>query len=78
MRFLLKSLKAEKLGDNEVFVLRNHNGTLIAESKDPIAFKKEQAEYEYQTGNSTYVQVEQTPVPDHEEDVINYRHLGAN
>ena len=78
MRLLAKLLREEKLEDKEVFVLRNHNGTLIAESKDPIAFKKEQAFYEYQTGNSTYVQVERTPVPHHEEDVTDYRYLGED
>ena len=77
MRLLAKRLREEKLDDNEVFVLRNHNGTLIAESKDPVAFKEEQALYEYHTGNLTDVTVEQTPVAYHEEDVVHSRPLGS-
>jgi len=44
-----------------VYVARNHNGNLIAMSKNRNDIEKEMFEYEYQTGNKTVLSIEINP-----------------
>jgi|TARA_R100000482_G_scaffold101828_1_gene44973 hypothetical protein len=75
MKATLKTLKAQKLEANEAFALRNHNGTLLAESTDAFKIKGEQEMYQVHTGNDTHVTIEASPAPHYEEDVVSSREL---
>jgi len=44
-----------------LYVARNHNGVLIATSKNRNEIEKEMSEYEYQTGNKTTLSIEIKP-----------------
>ena len=75
MKATLKTLKAQKLQSNETFVLRNHNGTMLAASTDLFNIKEEQETYQAVTGNDTHMTIEVVPVPYHEEEVRASREL---
>jgi hypothetical protein len=44
-----------------IYVARNHNGVLIATSKNRNEIEKEMFEYEYQTNNKTTLSIEIKP-----------------
>jgi len=75
MKATLKTLQAQRLQSNETFVLRNHNGTLLAASTDVFNIKEEQETYRAVTGNDTHMTIEVVPVPHHEEEVRASREL---
>ena len=75
MRATLKKLQEQALGQNETFVLRNHNGTLLAASTDVFSIKDEQETYRAVTGNDTHMTIEVVPVPRYEEEVCASREL---
>ena len=62
MKATLQALKAQTLKANETFVLRNHNGTMLAASSDVFAIKEEQENYRMVTGNDTHMTIEMDPV----------------
>ena len=43
------------------YVARNHNGVLIATSKNRNEIEREMSEYEYHTGNRTTLSIEIKP-----------------
>jgi len=75
MKVTLQTLEAQKLATNEALVLRNHNGTLLAESTDALKIKEEQEMYQRETGNDTHVTIELSPAEHHEEDIVGSREL---
>ena len=52
-----------------IYVVRNHNGRMIAKNKNRNAIDKERKKYETQTGNKTTMNIEKEPVPDLKEEV---------
>jgi hypothetical protein len=50
--------------DNEVYVLRNHNGRLLGEFEDQKDALEEKNFYETETGNFADLSIESKPVPD--------------
>lgn len=76
MKATLKTLQAQKLGTDEVFVLRNHNGTVLATSSDAFAIKEEQEMYRMVTGNDTHMAIEMDPVDYYQQDASASRELG--
>ena len=75
MKATLKILQEQNLESNETFVLRNHNGTLLAASTNAFSIKEEQETYRMVTGNDTHMTIEVVPVPHHEEEVRTSREL---
>lgn len=61
--FIAEKESEEKI-DDKVYTLRNHNGRLLADSKDRASIEEEQKEYESQTGNCTTIDIEESPAPD--------------
>tara|TARA_R110000772_G_scaffold259123_1_gene376628 strand:- start:368 stop:598 length:231 start_codon:yes stop_codon:yes gene_type:complete len=75
MKVKLNTLKAQSLKTTEAFVLRNHNGTLLAESTDAVTIKDEQDMYQRETGNDTHIAIEVSPAEHYEEDIVSSREL---
>jgi len=74
---ILKQRESRRLTKEEVeldemrgiYVVRNHNGRMIAKNKNRNAIDKERKKYETQTGNKTTMNIEKEPVPDLKEEV---------
>jgi hypothetical protein len=75
MKATLQTLQAQTLKANETFVLRNHNGTMLAASLDVFAIKEEQETYRMVTGNDTHMTIEMDPVDYYQQDALCSREL---
>tara|TARA_R100000315_G_C5126084_1_gene72021 strand:+ start:187 stop:456 length:270 start_codon:yes stop_codon:yes gene_type:complete len=62
--FVCHNCEDEIMLDNEVYVLRNHNGRLLGEFEDQKDALEEKNFYETETGNFADLSIETKPVPD--------------